>query len=103
MIKKYNFSYTSFFTGNIIRPKNISELKKHLNYKHTIIGNQRPYGDTFTEKALNFLITSPEKCSDIIFKGIKNNKEIIYIDNLWRVIMWIIFFIPEKIFKKLNF
>ena len=83
----------------------LSGLRQKLNQKIKVITVIPGYISTnaFTEKAPNFLITSPEKCSDIIFKGIKNNKEIIYIDNLWRVIMWIIFFIPEKIFKKLNF
>ena len=61
LIKKYNFTHTSFFTGNIIRPKNISELKKHLNYKHTIIGNQRSYGDTFIGKSKHISLSKFNK------------------------------------------
>lgn len=50
-----------------------------------------------------FLISTPEECANIIFKGIYTNKEIIYINIWWKVIMFIISIIPEKIFKKLSF
>ena len=51
----------------------------------------------------SFLITSPEKSAKIIYKAIKSKKEIIYINFLWRIIMFCINLIPEKIFKKLSF
>ena len=51
----------------------------------------------------NILITTPKKCAQLIYRGIKNKKEIIYIGFLWRVIMFIISLIPEKIFKRLKF
>ena len=51
MLKKnFNFTYTSFFKSNILIPKNILELKNYLKKKHTIIGNQRSYGDSFIGK-----------------------------------------------------
>ena len=59
--------------------------------------------NSFTEKSPEFLITTPEKAADTIFNSIKRNKEIVYINFLWRYIMIIINLIPEKIFKKLNF
>lgn len=59
--------------------------------------------NSFTEKSPEFLITTPEKAADTIFNSIKKNKEVVYINFLWRYIMMIINFIPEKIFKKLNF
>ena len=59
--------------------------------------------NSFTEKSPAFLITTPEKAARTIFNSIKRNKEIVYINYLWRYIMMIINLIPEKIFKKLNF
>ena len=57
----------------------------------------------FKVKASKFLITSAYETADIIIKAIKNNKEIVYIDFKWKILMFIIKFIPEKIFKKLSF
>ena len=59
--------------------------------------------NSFSEKSPNFLISSPEKASEIIFNAIKKNKEIVYISSLWRLIMFVILSIPEVIYKKLNF
>ena len=59
--------------------------------------------NTFSEKASKFLISSPKQCAEIVYKNIKKNKEIIYVNYMWKVIMGIISLIPEKIFKKLNF
>jgi len=50
-----------------------------------------------------FLISSPEKSAKIIYKAIKSKKEIVYINFLWRIIMFCINLIPEKIFKKFSF
>ena len=59
--------------------------------------------NTFKESAPNFLITSPKKVANIIVKAINKKKEIIYINFFWRIIMFLIKNIPEKIFKKLKF
>ena len=85
----------SFLSG--LRQK----LYKKINV-HTIIPGYIST-NSFSEKGPRLLISSPEKAANIIYKGIKNKKEIIYVNSLWRVIMNIIFFIPEKIFKKLSF
>jgi len=61
---------------------------------------------TFQNKKIagpSFLISSPEKSAKIIYKAIKSKKEIVYINSFWRIIMFCINLIPEKIFKKLNF
>ena len=54
-------------------------------------------------KAPFFLISSPKKSAQIIYKAIKSKKEIVYINFFWRIIMFCISFIPEKIFKRLKF
>ena len=54
-------------------------------------------------KSPSFLISSPEKSAKIIYKAIKSKKEIVYINYFWRIIMFCINLIPEKIFKKLTF
>ena len=51
----------------------------------------------------SFLISSPEQSAKIIYKAIKSKKEIVYINFLWRIIMFCINLIPEKVFKKFNF
>ena len=51
----------------------------------------------------NFLITEPSECAKIIMKSLDKNKEIVFIDYKWRIIMFFIRLIPEKIFKKLDF
>jgi len=55
------------------------------------------------QKPMNLLITNPRKVATIVRKAINNKKEIVYINNFWRVIMLIIKFIPEKIFKRFSF
>ena len=50
-----------------------------------------------------FLVCSPEKSAKIIYDGIKNKKEIVYVDFKWRIIIFAIKLIPEKIFKKFKF
>ena len=57
----------------------------------------------FNQKAPRFLISSPEKAAQIIVKSIKSKKEIVYINFLWRIIMFVIKLIPEKIYKKMKF
>ena len=46
--------------------------------------------EKFNIKAPKFLITSPKKTAKIIYKAIKNKKEIVYINFFWRIIMFVI-------------
>lgn len=50
-----------------------------------------------------FLITEPKDCAKTILKALQKNKEIVYVNYKWKIIMSIIKLIPEKIFKRLNF
>jgi len=59
--------------------------------------------EKFNIKAPKFLITSPKKTAKIIYKAIKNKKEIVYIDFFWRIISFILNLIPENFFKRLKF
>ncbi len=54
-------------------------------------------------KAHSFLIYTPTKAAKIIVSAIKSKKEIVYINFFWRIIMFCINLIPEKIFKRLKF
>ena len=54
-------------------------------------------------KAPFFLISSSKKSAQIINKAIESKKEIVYINFFWRIIMFFISLIPEKIFKKFKF
>ena len=53
--------------------------------------------------APKFLITEPRVVAYKIKKGIEKNQEIIFINYWWKIIMIIVKFIPEKIFKRLSF
>ena len=100
---RYKRLYYSAAKGGLINF--LSGLRQKFNNKIKVITVIPGYilTNAFQEKAHKLLIVSPKTCSKIIFKGIKNNKEIIFINSLWRIIMWIILLIPEKIFKKLKF
>ena len=54
-------------------------------------------------KAPSFLISNPAKAAQIIVSAIKSKKEIVYLNFFWRLIMFCINLIPEKIFKRLKF
>ena len=83
----------------------LSGLRQELNGKIKVLTVIPGYISTnsFNEKSFKFLISSPKIISDKIYSAIKNNKEIIYVGSIWKIIMIIISLIPEKIFKKLNF
>jgi short-subunit dehydrogenase len=83
----------------------LSGLRQKFNKKitvHTIIPGYIST-NSFSENGPKFLISSPEKSAEIIYNGIKNKKEIIYVNNLWKIIMFLLFLFPEKIFKKFSF
>jgi len=75
--------------------------KEKINVITVIPGYMRT--KPFNIKAPSFLISSPEKSAQIIYSAIKKEKEIVYINFFWKVIMFCINLIPEKIYKKLKF
>tara|TARA_B100000700_G_scaffold243273_1_gene271088 strand:+ start:1759 stop:2484 length:726 start_codon:yes stop_codon:yes gene_type:complete len=83
----------------------LSGLRQKFNGKLNILTIIPGYMSTkpFKENAPQLLITSPEKAAQIIVRAIKSKKEIVYINSLWRIIMFTIKLIPEKIFKRLKF
>ena len=84
----------------------LSGLRQKLNREQIHILTVIPgYMRTkpFNTKAPSFLITSPEKSAQIVYNAIKKEKEIVYINFFWRIIMFCINLLPEKIYKKLKF
>ena len=75
--------------------------KEKINVITVIPGymNTKP----FNIRAPSFLISSPEKSARIIYNAIKKEKEIVYINFFWKIIMFCINLIPEKIYKKFKF
>ena len=75
--------------------------KEKINVITVIPGymNTKP----FNINAPSFLISSPEKSARIIYDAIKKEKEIVYINFFWKIIMFCINLLPEKIYKKLKF
>ena len=55
------------------------------------------------QQAPNFLITNPLNVASILKRSIEKRKEIVYINNFWRIIMSVIKIIPERIFKRFSF
>ena len=84
----------------------LSGLRQKLNREQIHILTVIPgYMRTkpFNIKAPSFLITSPEKSAQIVYNAIKKEKEIVYINFFWKIIMFCINLLPEKIYKKLKF
>ena len=101
--RKKNLYYSSSKSGLIAYLSGLRQklAEKKINVITVIPGymKTRP----FNLKAPSFLVSSPKKASDIICNAIYSKKEIVYINFFWKIIMLFVRFLPEKIFKKLNF
>ena len=87
----------------------LSALRQKLQKENILVTtiipgymSTKPFRD-LNLKTRNFLITKPKKVATIVKSAINNKKEVIYINNFWRLIMLIIKIIPEKIFKRFSF
>ena len=100
--RKKNFFYGSAKSGMI---SFLSGLRQKFSGQINVLTIIPGYMSTekFDLNASKFLVTSPERSARIIYNAINNKKEIVFINFFWRVIMFFISLIPEKIFKKLNF
>ena len=54
-------------------------------------------------KISSLLVTNPKIVASICKRSIDGRKEIVYINNFWRIIMLAIKIIPERIFKRFSF
>lgn len=83
----------------------LSGLRQKYNQRLTVVSVIPGYIRTknFKIKAPNFLICEPLHLARKIVKATKYKHEIIYSSFAWKIIMMVIKFIPEKIFKKFNF
>ncbi len=50
----------------------------------------------------NPLYSTPGKIGRIIYDAMKSRKDVVYAPGFWKLVMWAIKMIPEKIFKKLS-
>ena len=50
----------------------------------------------------DLLTAPPRKVAAAIYRAIRKKKNVIYSYKIWRLIMLVIKFIPESIFKKMN-
>tara|TARA_B100000963_G_scaffold352001_1_gene364511 strand:- start:543 stop:1268 length:726 start_codon:yes stop_codon:yes gene_type:complete len=83
----------------------LSGLRQKFNGEFNILTVIPGYIRTekFKINAPKFLITSPKKAAEIIYRAIKSKKQIVYINFLWRIIMFFLRLFPEKLFKKFKF
>ncbi len=104
--RKKQFYYSSSKSGLIAF---LSALRQKL-FKHqisvtTVIPgymNTKPFREG-NWSSPSFLISEPKKVAKNLKKAIEKNKEIIYINSYWKIIMTIVKLIPEKIFKRFSF
>jgi len=64
--------------------------------------NTKPFRD-LKLKTSSLLVTNPKIVASICKRSIDGRKEIVYINNFWRIIMSVIRIIPERIFKRFSF
>lgn len=83
----------------------LSGLRQKYNDKINVVTIIPGYIRTtkFNITAPNFLVSSPDKLAKKIIDGVNKEKSIIYCSIQWKIIMLIIKFIPENIFKRLKF
>lgn len=104
--RKKQFYYSSSKSGLI---SFLSALRQKLFKDQILVTTVIPgYMNTkpFREGKWNspwFLITNPNKVALKLKNAIDNNKEIIFINYFWKIIMTIVKLIPEKIFKRFSF
>ena len=100
--RQKNFFYGSANSGMI---SFLSGLRQKFSGKISVLTIIPGYMKTkkFNIDAPELLVTSPKKAARIIDNAIKNKKEVVYINFLWRVIMFFLGLIPEKIFKNFKF
>lgn len=48
------------------------------------------------------LVSSPDRVANVILKGLKRHRSVVYAPGFWRWIMWVIRWLPEPIFKRLK-
>lgn len=64
------------------------------------------YMHTKMTKGINtpsFLTAHPDLVAARIWKAFRKKKNVIYVYGIWRLIMFLVYLIPEKLFKKINF
>ena len=83
----------------------LSGLRQRLNKNNILVVDIKPgFIDTPMTKNYkkNFLWSTPEKISPKIVKAIDKGKSEIYVPYFWSVIMLIIKYIPDFIYKKIR-
>lgn len=87
----------------------LSALRQKLFEDNILVTTIIPgymYTKTFrdlNQKTLSLLVTKPIIVASILKRSIDKKKEIVYINNFWRIIMFVIKIIPERIFKRFSF
>ena len=101
--RKSNYIYGSAKAGFTAY---LSGLRNRLSASSVHVLTVKP-GFVYTKmtEGLNLpsvLTARPEQVADAIFRAWKKKQNVLYIKSVWRYIMWVIRFIPERIFKRLN-
>ena len=75
-----------------------------IDSEQSVLGGLLLHNDSW-DRVVNILSTNDfyQASHRIIYDAIKKGKEIVYINFFWKIIMFCINLIPEKIYKKFNF
>ena len=84
----------------------LSGLRNRLEKKGVNVVTVLP-GFVYTKMTENLdlprsLTAEPREVADAIFESVKKNKDVIYVRAIWLIIMAIIRFLPERVFKRLK-
>ena len=104
--RKKQFFYSSSKSGLIAFLSALRQklFKDQISVITVIPGymNTKPFREG-NWRSPSFLIAEPKKVAQNLKKAIEKNKEIIYINSYWKIIMSVVKMIPEKFFKRFSF
>jgi len=101
--RKSNYFYGSAKAGFTAY---LSGLRARLFSKNVHVLTVKP-GFVYTKMTAHLVLPKPltiypDVLAEKVYKGHQKKKNVVYIKWIWKYIMWVIRFIPEFIFKKMN-
>ena len=103
--RKKRLFYSSAKAGLI---NYLSGLRQKYHSRINIITIIPGYINTLPFRKLNiktskFLIAEPSIVAKTIYDSVKYKKDIVFVNKIWKFVMFLINLVPEKIFKRLDF
>lgn len=84
----------------------LSGLRNRLHHSGVTVITVKPgFVDTRMTRELDLpalLTASPEQVAEDVYRAFRKRKDVVYIKSVWRMIMWVIRALPERLFKRLR-